>query len=339
MHGDTPMTHRLALLATTLIIAGSSLSNAQTVEEVKTKAVAAWSEQNWEQAASLYEKVVKADAKDATAWHRLGYALHALGRLDEALPAHQKSAEFTGSAAATGAYNAACVYALKGQKDEAFSWLDKAVAKGFNNATQLETDTDMDSIRNDPRFKKLVGSMEAAPPAPAQAWISASPRKDCRLFYWAGNGSPGQMVVSYGPVTWKDSYEGQFQAKTMTNRRWRLGSNFWTTLDTNMDITIGGQKVPAGYYYITLEKKDDGNLVLALNDPAQIRARKLDAFQAHETKGGIEIPMAHATSEDVAGELTISFHKGDASGQGNLEIRFGGHSLNAPYTTPIKAPN
>jgi hypothetical protein len=27
-------------------------------------------------------------------------------------------------------------------------------------------------------------------------------------------------------------------------KRWRFGENFWTTLDTNMELTIGGVKVP-----------------------------------------------------------------------------------------------
>ena len=48
----------------------------------------------WDKAVKAYQKTVAADATDAVAWYRLGYALHASGRMEEAIEAHTKAAEF-----------------------------------------------------------------------------------------------------------------------------------------------------------------------------------------------------------------------------------------------------
>ncbi len=53
-------------------------------------------------------------------------------------------------------YNVACVYALGGQADEAIRGLDQAITNGFGHKEWLETDSDYDSIRGDPRFQALL---------------------------------------------------------------------------------------------------------------------------------------------------------------------------------------
>lgn len=53
-------------------------------------------------------------------------------------------------------YNAACMYCLLGATDDAYTWLEKAVDAGYDDADQLLADDDFNSIRNTGRFKKLV---------------------------------------------------------------------------------------------------------------------------------------------------------------------------------------
>ena len=53
-------------------------------------------------------------------------------------------------------YNVACSYAQLGQTDEAISCLQKAVQNGFGHREWLENDSDLDSLRNDPRFQTLL---------------------------------------------------------------------------------------------------------------------------------------------------------------------------------------
>jgi hypothetical protein len=53
-------------------------------------------------------------------------------------------------------YNVACVYALSGQPEEAFACLDKAITNGFGHREWLENDSDLVSLRADPRFDALL---------------------------------------------------------------------------------------------------------------------------------------------------------------------------------------
>lgn len=53
-------------------------------------------------------------------------------------------------------YNLACAYALAGNKRSALDALNKSVQKGFSNPASLESDHQLDSIRNETAFKKIL---------------------------------------------------------------------------------------------------------------------------------------------------------------------------------------
>ncbi|MBI3872402.1 MAG: TlpA family protein disulfide reductase [candidate division Zixibacteria bacterium] len=55
-----------------------------------------------------------------------------------------------------GAYNLACIYGRTDQKEPGFEWLTKAVNNGWDDPDQLESDSDLKSLRDDPRFAALV---------------------------------------------------------------------------------------------------------------------------------------------------------------------------------------
>jgi tetratricopeptide (TPR) repeat protein len=57
---------------------------------------------------------------------------------------------------AISAYNAACGYALSGQKEEALDWLELCVKSGYADFDHLRKDTDLDGLRNEKRYKKLL---------------------------------------------------------------------------------------------------------------------------------------------------------------------------------------
>ena len=46
-------------------------------------------------------------------------------------------------------YNLAGVYALSGDKENAYKWLEKAVEKGFRQYRTMEKDSDFESIKNE----------------------------------------------------------------------------------------------------------------------------------------------------------------------------------------------
>ncbi|HXG60574.1 MAG TPA: hypothetical protein VNO22_04305 [Planctomycetota bacterium] len=89
---------------------------------------------------------------------------------DQALEAHQRK-DFDASVrlfkriyyqfpkepiGATSAYNVACGYALAGKKDEALDWLEIALAAGFRKIDHLRKDPDLDSLRQEKRYRRLL---------------------------------------------------------------------------------------------------------------------------------------------------------------------------------------
>jgi adenylate cyclase len=53
-------------------------------------------------------------------------------------------------------YNVACFYAHAGDREKALDLLERAVQKGWGDKAWLETDSDLDSLRELPRFKALL---------------------------------------------------------------------------------------------------------------------------------------------------------------------------------------
>jgi hypothetical protein len=53
-------------------------------------------------------------------------------------------------------YNVACTYALLGESEHSLELLEKAVSLGWGDRAWLETDSDLDSLRSEPRFKALL---------------------------------------------------------------------------------------------------------------------------------------------------------------------------------------
>ncbi len=58
-------------------------------------------------------------------------------------------------------YNAACLYARMGEKEQALDALDRAVATGRGSRKWLENDHDLDPIRGDPRFEKIMARLRS----------------------------------------------------------------------------------------------------------------------------------------------------------------------------------
>ncbi|MGH7581796.1 MAG: protein kinase domain-containing protein [Gemmatimonadales bacterium] len=56
-------------------------------------------------------------------------------------------------------YNTACMYALLGEADEAIGSLEKAVECGFGLRGWIENDSDLDSIRSEPRFREILAKL------------------------------------------------------------------------------------------------------------------------------------------------------------------------------------
>ncbi len=88
----------------------------------------------------------------------LGYVLHLQGRIDEALPWHERASQ-SASFHVLGTYNLACYYAMKKDKEKALRLLERAVELGLASVlpvAHLEEDRDLDNIRDEEGFKPIL---------------------------------------------------------------------------------------------------------------------------------------------------------------------------------------
>jgi tetratricopeptide (TPR) repeat protein len=56
-------------------------------------------------------------------------------------------------------YNLACSYALLRQPDDAFRALFQAIRLGYRDVEHMEGDSDLDSVRSDPRYRQAIQKM------------------------------------------------------------------------------------------------------------------------------------------------------------------------------------
>lgn len=114
-------------------------------------------------ARKLLQELSQSQPVNGRVWYLLGYSLHGLGRLEEAVAAHEKAATFP-LVAPNACYNAACAHALLGHNDQAFLWLQRARDAGAP-LQAVGTDTDLDSLRTDPRLAEFMPTpLDQLPP-------------------------------------------------------------------------------------------------------------------------------------------------------------------------------
>ena len=165
-------------------------------------------------------------------------------------------------------------------------------------------------------------------------------RASARVLYWntVKDGAAGQFAINYGRPVWKSTYEDPEKFDRMTKGKiWRMGSNFWTVLDTCFPLKISGKNVPAGYYYLGLHRSEDGlNWSLAFIDPARVRAAHLDAFEIQKAPVAFEVPMSIAKPAAKPEKLTIELsYPKDNIRKVTLSVAWGTLALTAPIEVTV----
>ncbi|RME75522.1 MAG: tetratricopeptide repeat protein, partial [Planctomycetota bacterium] len=59
-------------------------------------------------------------------------------------------------------YNLACAYALAGDAERACTYLERSVQAGFDDLEHIESDPDLDAIREHPRYRKVIEALRRA---------------------------------------------------------------------------------------------------------------------------------------------------------------------------------
>ncbi|MBK7406139.1 MAG: tetratricopeptide repeat protein [Phycisphaerales bacterium] len=131
---------------------------------------------DWDHLRERAEARIAHNDEDGGAYLQLGWALLRTGKAADAIGAFQKQEEL-GEMPAIARYNIACCHAVLGHTDRAFEALKSAIAAGFEQADLMADDPDLSSLHADPRFEKLLQSMQhgadampgAAPTMPKNA--------------------------------------------------------------------------------------------------------------------------------------------------------------------------
>jgi tetratricopeptide repeat protein len=124
-------------------------------QDAAAQADAAYQAKNWSEAIKLYSDLADANPALARYWYRLGVAAQASGQHERAVKAFLQAKD-KGGPAALVAYNLARAYASLKRLDEAMAELSQAVKAGFAQPEQMATDSDLQTLRGNPRFATLV---------------------------------------------------------------------------------------------------------------------------------------------------------------------------------------
>jgi len=165
-------------------------------------------------------------------------------------------------------------------------------------------------------------------------------RASARVLYWNTkvNAAAGQFAINYGRPVWKSVYEDPTKFDAMTKGKvWRMGSNFWTDLETTMLLKVAGRAVPAGHYYLGLRRSTDGaSWSLAFIDPAKVRAAHLDAFEIQKAAVEFEAPMTAAQNQAKAEKLTVTLSYPETKIRNvTLLLTWGNLALTAPIEAVV----
>jgi putative intracellular protease/amidase len=127
---------------------------------------------DWKGVAALANELIALAPEDGTGWYELGLALHQQGELDEAIAAHEAATEDPVRAAAAH-YNLSCAWARKGERENAFAALARAVDAGWMRRGTTERDSDLTPLRDDARFAALLARIGEPAPIGQPAWAAS----------------------------------------------------------------------------------------------------------------------------------------------------------------------
>jgi tetratricopeptide (TPR) repeat protein len=108
------------------------------------------------QAARAYSSIAARRPRDGGAIFNAGVAWASGGKADEAIAALQRAWELKSRPPRT-AFWLGAAFGLKGDRDKAFEWLNRALELGFDRR-RLSTERVLDALRDDPRFESLQKS-------------------------------------------------------------------------------------------------------------------------------------------------------------------------------------
>ncbi|HYK91409.1 MAG TPA: DUF2911 domain-containing protein [Acidobacteriota bacterium] len=165
-------------------------------------------------------------------------------------------------------------------------------------------------------------------------------RGSARVLYWdtKGNTAFGQFAIDYGRPVWRKEYDDPANFDKLTKgKTYRLGSNYWTSLDTHVPLRVSGKDVAPGQYYLGLARSADGDKwSLVFVDAAKTRSMRIDAFQIARAPVLFQVPMTVEPAKGTSDKLliTLSYAK-ETPKDVTLQISWGKLQLAAPVQVTV----
>ncbi len=150
---------QVVLLAVLVFMHPAALAAQTAPPEAMVKARALIQAKDYDGAIKILEEYVHQAQAAAPAWLLLGNAYREKGDLDKAIEASLKATQ-PRVMRLQGLFNAAVLYALKGNKEEAFPLLQQLRASGAFDMDLVKTNADLQGLHSDPRFEKLFPKPE-----------------------------------------------------------------------------------------------------------------------------------------------------------------------------------
>jgi FG-GAP repeat/FG-GAP-like repeat len=144
----------LAVVLSILSIAYASQSKSPS-EPTFAEATALLGANDFAGAAKILEQVTAREPQNGRAWRNLALADQKLKLWDRAIEANWRSLDVD-PANLSPLFTLGVVCALKGDKDQAFSWLEKAKATHKLDMTQIDATPELASLKSDPRYAALL---------------------------------------------------------------------------------------------------------------------------------------------------------------------------------------
>jgi hypothetical protein len=165
-------------------------------------------------------------------------------------------------------------------------------------------------------------------------------RGSARVLYWdtKANTAFGQFAIDYGRPVWKKEYDDPANFDKLTKgKTYRLGSNFWTVLDTHLPLKISGKPVAPGHYYLGLARSAEGDKwSLVFIDSSKARSMRIDAFQIERAPVLFQVPMVVEPAAEMSQQLTITLsYTREKPKDVKLRISWGKLQLSAPVEVTV----
>ena len=198
-------------------------------------------------------------------------------------------------------------------------------------------------IHSLPAIVVLLFSLSAKGQQPKIVAEGGTPddRASARVLYWntQTDAAAGQVAIDYGRPVWKKEYNDSAKFDAMTRGKiWRMGSNYWTILDTELPLSIAGKKVPMGFYYLGLHRSEEGSeWSLVFIDPTKARKQRLDAFQIEKAPVEFEALMSTVAQAETPTEkltITLSYPKDDIK-HVTMRVAWGNLVLSTPIEVGV----